>query len=209
MADEVTTQEPQTLAGVPPVDPMQEAERDESGMLTHEGMLSVLRAGGSVILNGSIITDPRNLPSEAQLAKGNAAKEAQARQNLDAQIARLQAEKAVLAAGPTPAVTTRSEIPTNDFGFPEGTQEQVGNRLEGDTAGADGDRGDPNTPAGKAHAAQREEESKAQAEGEEAALKEAEEAAKAEAEAEDEQKKAIAEEKKRLAAEAKKSGEGK
>jgi hypothetical protein len=76
---------------------------DERGKLTRHGMESAIRGNGSVLIRDAkgaakVVHRLEDLPSEADLAKGDAAREAHVRQALDDQIARLQAEKAKLDA---------------------------------------------------------------------------------------------------------------
>lgn len=70
--------------------------RDERGNLTHAGMEAVIAAGGSVLHNGKVVTDLGNLPSEVDMARGDAEREKQLAAALDDQIARLQQQKAML-----------------------------------------------------------------------------------------------------------------
>lgn len=66
------------------------------GRLTLEGAREVIAEGGSVMMQGKTITKVEDLPSEAQLAKGNRAAMRVARANLKREIARRQEELAEL-----------------------------------------------------------------------------------------------------------------
>jgi hypothetical protein len=70
--------------------------------MTLDEMKAVIDAGGSVLVrkgNGKVLaTRHEHLPSEAELAKGDPAKEAAAREALDARIKLLQAERDGLSA---------------------------------------------------------------------------------------------------------------
>lgn len=74
----------------------EEPERVRNHKLTRYGMECVIRSGGAVQHNGKTITKVADLPSDAELASTDAEK-AQAETDIDAQIARLQAQKAKLA----------------------------------------------------------------------------------------------------------------
>lgn len=66
-------------------------------MLTRAQMEQAIQDGGSVVVNGQILSRIDDLPSEADLAQGDAAKEQAARAALDQQIARLLSERAKLS----------------------------------------------------------------------------------------------------------------
>jgi hypothetical protein len=185
MDNETTTTAPQPT----PVPVHQQEGVYEDGKLTYEGMCAVIDDGGSVMYNGAVITDKANLPSQAQLAKGNATKEAAVRKSLAARRAELDAEEARLSGGVAEHI--------GDAGFPSSDAESLpGARRgfqgdgEGDTAGADGDRGDPNTPAGKKQQEEKEAEDKAREEAGEAAQKTADKEAAAIAAAQKQQEEA-------------------
>jgi hypothetical protein len=72
--------------------------RDEKGNLTRAGMEHVLRSGGTVLLDGELLESAADLPSEADLAKGDAQRTAQVRQAIDNQIATLQQQRTQLEA---------------------------------------------------------------------------------------------------------------
>jgi hypothetical protein len=80
--------------------------RDAAGKLTHAGMEWTIRNGGSVMLGGQVITSLDDLPSEAELVKGNEAAEAALAASLDAQIAALSAQRASVGSGKAAAPTT-------------------------------------------------------------------------------------------------------
>lgn len=60
--------------------------------MTRKEMIQVLQEGGSVLYQGSVITRYEDLPTEAELAKGDAAAEAAAKNSLQAEIERLKAQ---------------------------------------------------------------------------------------------------------------------
>lgn len=64
--------------------------------LSRAEMESVIAGGGSVLYDGHTLTRVEQLPSAAQLAAGDPAKEAEATADLQAQIAELQAQLATL-----------------------------------------------------------------------------------------------------------------
>lgn len=66
--------------------------------LTRAEMEQVIREGGSVKHGGRIISRLEHLPSDADLAKGDPAKEAKAAGDLQAQIDQLQQQLAGLQA---------------------------------------------------------------------------------------------------------------
>lgn len=55
-------------------------------------MQAAIAAGGVVLHNGRIYNDPLDLPTEAELAKGDPAREKKAQDDIQAQIAALQAQ---------------------------------------------------------------------------------------------------------------------
>jgi len=78
--------------------------RDEKGNLTRAGMEHALNMGGSVMLDGKLIEHRDDLPTEAELAKGDERREAAVREALDAQIAQLMAQRQQLE-GSSEAIT--------------------------------------------------------------------------------------------------------
>lgn len=72
-------------------------ERDSKGKLTRRGMEHVIAAGGSVLHGGRSISKLHELPSAADLAKGNAALTESTRDALLAERDRLDRELAKLA----------------------------------------------------------------------------------------------------------------
>lgn len=128
---------------------------DENGKLTYEGMQAVLAGGGSVMYGSRHIWRVEDLPTKAQLAKGDKVRSAQAAAELRTQIAALEAQVASISqpledTHPGHTGVHSTSVPV----LPEGTE--YGVLGEGDTAGADGEMGDPESPAGKKLAAQRE-----------------------------------------------------
>lgn len=70
-------------------------------MLARKDMEQVIMAGGSVLLpDGRLITNVSNLPSAAELAKGDPAREAAAAVDLQTQINELQRQLAALQNDP-------------------------------------------------------------------------------------------------------------
>jgi hypothetical protein len=120
---------------------------DENGKLTYDGMRRLMLRGQSVLYNGSIISNPAELPTEAQLVKGDARRAAQARAHLLEQQAAIQAQLAQLEAAPgdEPAVSgpVLKNVPSMSGNL------VVGRHGEGDTAGIDGDLSDPDSVAAR------------------------------------------------------------
>lgn len=86
-------------------------------MLNREEMEKVIRSGGSVLYQGSIISRIEALPSAAELAKGDPDKEAQAANDLQVQInqlqtqlAQLQGESVVVVTGDADADATANAV---------------------------------------------------------------------------------------------------
>lgn len=71
--------------------------------LTRDEMEAVIKGGGSVLWQGHTLSRIQDLPSAADLAAGDPAKEAQATADLQAQITALQAQLAQLAPAPVKA----------------------------------------------------------------------------------------------------------
>lgn len=63
---------------------------------TREEMIEILRRGETVTYQGNIIRNFADIPSEAELSKGNTAAEEEAKKNILAEMQRLQAEFALL-----------------------------------------------------------------------------------------------------------------
>lgn len=64
------------------------------GTLTHEQMREVISQGGSVMINGHIVTSHDMLPSQADLAVGDEELESAAAAAIDAQVAELLRQRA-------------------------------------------------------------------------------------------------------------------
>jgi hypothetical protein len=75
-------------------------------MRTREELEAAINEGGSVLVGGKIITRLEDLPSEADLAKGDEVKEAAARKGLEDQVKALQAELAKLQKGDDKTLAT-------------------------------------------------------------------------------------------------------
>lgn len=86
--------------------------RDENGKLTRAGMEAVLKEGGSVQLSdGRTVTKTEELPTAAELAKGDPKAEREVEGELKAQMKALQAQLDELKAKPpvgTPPVVPPS-----------------------------------------------------------------------------------------------------
>lgn len=80
-------------------------ERNDAGKLTRAGMESVLQRGGSVLFNSRTISRLDQLPSEAEVAKGDADQERAARSRLKERQRALDEEMAILN-GKTPVTET-------------------------------------------------------------------------------------------------------
>jgi hypothetical protein len=81
--------------------------RDERGQLTRAGMEEVIRQGGSVMLINPkgervVVDKVANLPTEADLARGDRARSVLVAESIDTQIAALQRERAKLEVPPAP-----------------------------------------------------------------------------------------------------------
>lgn len=128
----------------------------EDGKLTREGMEKVVRAGGSVTYGNAHLWRVEDLPTEAQLAKGDQRKAAAAQATIQEQIAALQAQLGMLT-GSKPADAhpgERAGISTSQPFLPGDVA--VGTLGEGDTAGLDGDMSDPDSIAAQKEARRQE-----------------------------------------------------
>ena len=97
MAETTPTITPQPGATPAPATatPAKPAERVK-GRLTRHGMEQALKAGGSVLHGERIITNAKDLPSEAELASGDIAAEDAARASIAERQAALDRESAIL-----------------------------------------------------------------------------------------------------------------
>ena len=79
--------------------------------LTRPEMEAVIKSGGSVLYQGRTLSTLAHLPSAAELAQGDPAKEAEASADLQAQIADLQAQLAQLqlSTPSAPSKTTKKK----------------------------------------------------------------------------------------------------
>ena len=86
--------------------------------LTRPEMEAVIKSGGSVLYQGRTLSTLAHLPSAAELAQGDPAKEAEASADLQAQIADLQAQLAQLqpSAPSAPSKTTKKKAAATDEG---------------------------------------------------------------------------------------------
>lgn len=86
--------------------------------LTRKEMEAAIAAGGTVLYNGQTLWQVAQLPSEADLAVGNPEAETAAANNLQQQIADLQAQIAKLTPAPTtkadPVDTSAAEDPRTE-----------------------------------------------------------------------------------------------
>jgi len=69
--------------------------------LRRQEMEQVINSGGSVLHNGTVHTDVRTLPDEADLAQGDEVRTNAARDAIDQQLAALTAQRAKLDAAPS------------------------------------------------------------------------------------------------------------
>jgi|SRR6185503_11941035 len=83
-------------------------------VLTREQMAAVIEGGGSVLHNGALITRLADLPSAAELAAGDPAKEAAAQAALQAQIAALQSQVDQLQVSQVKALATGTGTGTEE-----------------------------------------------------------------------------------------------
>jgi hypothetical protein len=97
--------QPLTMAQLPATTaaPVAAAGNYKDGKLTRSGMEHVIRSGGSVLHDGTVYTKLDTLPSEADLAKGDADAENAARENLLRQREALDQQLASLGATKAPA----------------------------------------------------------------------------------------------------------
>ena len=73
-------------------------------LLSREAMERAIKEGGSVLYQGRTLTRLDELPAEAELAQGDAGREAAAREALDSQIAALLAQRALVGGtAPVPS----------------------------------------------------------------------------------------------------------
>jgi hypothetical protein len=65
-------------------------------VLTRDQMVAIIQRGESVMIGSEVYDSVDRLPSEAQLAQGDPAREEAALANLDAQLAAVQAQRALI-----------------------------------------------------------------------------------------------------------------
>lgn len=87
----------------------------EKHSYSREQMAAIIQGGGSVLIGEKIVSRAEDLPTPAELAQGNAAQESQVRESLDAQIAALMAQKALL----TPAALSNPAPQSPPMTHPE------------------------------------------------------------------------------------------
>lgn len=87
----------------------EKVEKYRNGRLTRDGMIEVIKAGGSVLHDGKIYSKVSDLPDEATLTEGDEQGARQAQAGIDAQIAALAAQRAALDAT---AARARDNKPT-------------------------------------------------------------------------------------------------
>lgn len=88
------------------------------GTISRAEMQSAIAAGGVVLHDGRIYNDPNLLPTEAELAKGDPAKEEKAREDLQAQIDALKSQLAVLTVrspAPKPSPVPQPAATSHDL----------------------------------------------------------------------------------------------
>ena len=88
--------------------------RDKNGRLTRDGMEHVIRNGGSVFVDGRTdpVTDVTQLPTAAQLAKGDPVAEKAAAADLQRQMAELQRQMGDLSGQITGGKKTATDLAT-------------------------------------------------------------------------------------------------
>jgi hypothetical protein len=86
-----------------------EPVRDEHGKLTYAAMEATINQGGSVLVGDAVVSNLDDLPSEEELAKGDADRERQLASAFDAQIAELTARKSRLMAASGTRTTTHEK----------------------------------------------------------------------------------------------------
>jgi hypothetical protein len=97
------------------------------GTLSRGEMEAAIAEGGSVLYGGHLISRVQDLPSAADLARGNPEQEAAAAAALEAQIAALQAQRAQLGqAAPT---SQSGAAPTTEHPFVTVVGEEQADRL--------------------------------------------------------------------------------
>jgi hypothetical protein len=72
------------------------------GKLTRKEMEAILRGRESVMYDGRVITEVSQLPSEAELAKGDVHREAEARKSIEYEMTRLKSELELLNKAEAP-----------------------------------------------------------------------------------------------------------
>jgi hypothetical protein len=111
---------PRTVApdGTPGPDELEAVvARTPDGKLTHAGMRHAIEHGGSVLHQGEVLTSLEQLPTEADLARGNDQQTQAVAQSIDQQIAALQQQRARLAlpaAGQQPAPPAPTQTPAQE-----------------------------------------------------------------------------------------------
>jgi hypothetical protein len=84
-------------------------------MLTRDQMVAIIQRGESVMIGSEVYDSVDRLPSEAQLAQGDPAREQTALANLDAQMATLAAQKELILN----AQLARQGAPAGAEGVPQ------------------------------------------------------------------------------------------
>jgi hypothetical protein len=94
-------------------------------MLTRDQMVAIIQRGESVMIGSEVYDSVDRLPSEAQLAQGDPAREGVALANLDAQMAALAAQKELILNAqlarqgvPQPAHPTQAQNPGQQYQQP-------------------------------------------------------------------------------------------
>jgi hypothetical protein len=81
---------------------------DSQGRHNRAEMEAILRSGQGIVYKGQVITKMADLPTDADLAKGDPDKEAEVISSLQAEIDRLQVEKSRLTASESRAKPAES-----------------------------------------------------------------------------------------------------
>lgn len=101
---------------------------DAKGRITRAGAEQAIREGGSAIVGGRQYTTIESLPGEAEFARGDAAAEAQARENLLRQKHQIEDQIARLGQG-SPATAPQGGSPAGGGDDRGGDEEIAGHRL--------------------------------------------------------------------------------
>ncbi len=82
---------------------------DEQGRHRRAEMEAIIKAGGSINTRGQIITKIAELPTDAELARGDSAREVEVAGSLQEQMAELQRQMALLGQAKPPETAPKEE----------------------------------------------------------------------------------------------------